>query len=899
MNKENKNLSSENINPTEEKIEKRMDKRKNRKKKKKDKRKKGKAKKIFKRIMIGFGSLMLVGVISVGGLAGYIYMQSREDISRVISSGYEKVKNINNNTFNNRYETKLLDKDGNVIKEFKVANYDYQTYDEIDKRVFMATMAIEDERFYNHNGIDYIGLLRAGTKTVLSKGKTVQGGSTITQQLVKNVFLTMDKTVWRKLEEMVIAQELEKKYSKEEILEFYVNNINFGHGCYGIETASEYFFQKETEELTLAEIALLVGVPNNPTLFDPINNFENADKRKRIILNKMRELELISDAELNEALNQKIEFNIKKTYFDNNVTGYDNDFAMQKATEAFMKSNGFQFRYNFKDSEERKTYFEQYEEAFNKAREELISGGYIIQTSIDKEKQDMLQQIVDNELKGFTKKQENGLYMRQASATVIDNETGEVVAIVGGRSQDGNTFNRASLGARQPGSALKPIVSYAPAFEKGYSPDNVMEDRAISKGPLNWYSGYKGNITLRYATEISNNTIPYRLTSEVGVENALNKLYNMNFKYLTAEDSTPIIALGGLTRGVTTVELASAYSTLARGGEFIEPTNVKKITKVGTEDVVYENVHSKRRIYDEGASYLMTDTLKGVISEPHGTGKKAGIDGFKNQVAKTGTTDSDKDVWLTGYTPYYSMAVWVGDDTPARISSAGYDAPKYIWKKAMTKLHKGLEDIDFVRPKTVYVENGKLKAKSSKENELLKERKVKEQKRRDTEIANQNERLNEFEYRIKYGLSEEEETAREYKADGSIRVLENYKYTSLSQEADVRNLIRQAKQSVEDVKKKSAYNELYNRLTKAVSKLESKDYQLKESKRRKEEEIRRQEEKIREEELKRQEEEKRKQEEEEKKKQEEQNNSNNVGNIENVEQNTQVPPQDINQSPTE
>jgi len=785
-----------------------------------------KTKKRLTTTLIVFTTLLILIISSIFG----VYFKNRYNISNAIKNGYLKIENIKKEDFNNKYPTKLYDKDGNLLREFKVIEYQYVNINNINDFIKNSFIAIEDERFYKHKGIDYIGIMRSLSKIILSKGEIIQGGSTITQQLAKNMFLTFDVDIYRKLEEMVIAQELEKKFSKDEILEFYLNNIYFGYGCYGVESASNYFFSKSNKDLTLSESAFLSAITNNPTLFDPINNFDNTTKRKENILNKMFELGYISEEELNTAMEEKIELNIKETYFNNELVKYEESYAINNAIEILMKENGFKHKYIFNSKEEREEYLKEYNEAYSKYKEELLIGGYEIYTSIDLEKQKELQAIVDQEFYGFSNVQENGLYMRQAAATVIDNSNGEVVAIVGGRSQEGNTFNRAFLGARQPGSTLKPLISYTPAFEKGLYPDYVMEDKKIEGGPLNWYSGYKGDVTLRYATEISLNTIPYRLTNNLGMDLVLGKLEDMEFGFLTEDDKTPIISIGGLTQGTTTLEMAAAYSTLARNGEYISPSSVRKIIKSYNKEIVYENDYYKKRVFDEGASYLMTDTMKGVLLKPHGTGYSARMSNWKNQAGKTGSTDYDKDIWTIGYTPYYTTAVWVGDEIPTPIYS-GYEAPKNIWRNIMNYLHQGLEDIEFKKPDTVYIENNLLKTKPTKDNELLSDRIKIENERKLNEDLFQKNRLEESEYRIKYSLTEEEENFREIKAEQLLKELKNFNYNSLNKESELKSLIDKTKNAIYDVKRKSAYDKYQAEFEAITYQLEQKNYILYENKR--------------------------------------------------------------------
>ncbi|MDK3168166.1 transglycosylase domain-containing protein [Clostridioides difficile] len=739
----------------------------------------------------------------------FIYLYLKNDISNYIERAYSKTENMDRNSFNNRETTKIYDNNGKLLKEFKVREYDYQKYKDINPYVFKAFIAVEDKRFYEHNGIDFKALIRAGV--VILKGGSLQGGSTITQQLAKNIFLSMDRNIWRKLEEAVIAQEIEKKFSKSDILEFYVNNINFGHGCYSVETASMYYFGKNTKDLNVSQIALLAGIPNNPSLYDPMLNKENAIKRRNNIIDKMYESKFITEKEQLNAKKEILELNIKKKYYDNNINDYAVEYAIQKSTEEIMKNNGFQFRYMFDNEEQRKKYSNLYSSEYKKCREELLNGGYKINTCINFDLQNKLQSIINKEMIKYKKiNKSNSLYMKQSASTVIDNNTGEVIAIVGGRTQEGksNTFNRASIGARQPGSTMKPLISYLPAFEKGYSPDDEFEDRPINKGPSNWYNGYKGRITLRYATEISTNTIPFRLTKLNGAEKSLKYLAKMNFKYLTSTDRTPTIALGGLTRGATTTEMASAYSTIARNGEFIEPTNVKEIKKISTGEIIYKNNKNKKRVYDSGASYLMTDVLKGSIEKEHGTSHKAKLNNYKYQAGKTGTTNDNKDAWFCGYTPYYTMSVWIGDDIPSYQSSLESNSVKYIWNKFMSGLHEGKEDVDFKKPDQVYSKNGKLKTLGPQEFAIKKERLDLEKNRKNNEAEVQKERLKELEYRIIFGLSEEEETIREIKAKNDIESLREYKLIDLKQVKEIDKILLKVKNSINNVKRKSIYDEL-------------------------------------------------------------------------------------------
>ena len=637
--------------------------------------------------------ILLLVIMSVVVVGGVICLQNKDKIATTIENGLQKAMNIDESKFNNRYNTMILDKNGELIFEHKTAEYEYKEYEEINPNVMKAFISIEDKRYYEHDGVDFKSLMRAGVRML--QGGDIQGGSTITQQLVKNVFLTQDQVIWRKLEEMVIARELEKIYSKEDIMEFYLNNIYFGYGCYGIESASKYYYQKSTTELSISQIAVLTGVTNNPTFYDPIKNPENAIQRKNIVLNYMFTNGYIKQEELNAELEKGVELDVSEVVYDNTITDYAISFAVKEATEKFMEYNGFEFKYTFDSIEEEEKYRSSYNDIYKENYEKLMFGGYKIETCIDTKMQEDMQAILNKHMAGYTQTTESGIYSKQAAATLINNLTGEVVGIIGGRNEESNYFNRASTGARQIGSTSKPILVYTPAFERGYYPESIIEDRYIPGGPSNWYGGYKGDVSIRYATEISINTIPWRLIQEIGEKNALEYLGKMQFDYLSTKDEYPPLALGGMSRGATTTEMASAYATIANSGDFKEPTNIIKIQKRGTDEVIYENDYEITEVYNPEASRLMIDTLKGVMNKPHGTGKGARMNNYNYQIGKTGTTDGNTDVWFVGATPYYTMAVWTGEDIPKPQHLSGGGPPTKIWKETMESIHVGLEQKDF------------------------------------------------------------------------------------------------------------------------------------------------------------------------------------------------------------
>ena len=795
-------------------------------KKKQDKSKKERKEKVQKigwRFIKGLG--ILVGaVVIVGFLLVSMFLSNHgEDIVTLFVDAKKQVEDVTKETFNSRQPTRVYDKDGNVMYEYKESNYIYTPLSELNPYVMDAFMAAEDSRFLKHNGMDYKGTLRALITTL--SGKDVQGGSSITQQLSKNVFLTHEQTITRKIKELVIASNLERKFSKKELFEFYVNNIYYGYGCYSFESASQYYFQKTNKDLTLGEVAVLAGVINNPTQFDPIRKPESAKEKRNRVLYRMKDEGYITKAQYEEEIVKDIVVNPGKRDLDNTITDDMVSYAIDCATEIFMEQNGFQFQYSFNNTDERQEYWKYYNEEYKINREEILTGGYEIHTTVDQKLNDEINKMAQKYMSVYKSKASNGIYKKQVSLTAIDNRTGKVVAMVGGRGQDGDQLNRAYQSPRQPGSSIKPLVSYAPAFERGQIPSSIMVDSAIENGPKNATGTFSGSVTLRYALEKSINTIPYRITSSIGGDVALTYLENMQFQTLTHTDKNPIIAVGGFTKGVTTEEMASAFSTLARNGEFLKPSNITKISKVNTKEVIYEDKGDQEpiRIYDDGASYLVTDSLKGVLTQGTGTSFKPK---YPYVAAKTGTTNLQKDKWMVGYTPQYSVAVWVGDDTPR--AQSGVNQQGYIWRDAIDILTRNEKVVDFEKPESVSTYKGQLvnDIYLNKKDVSNTNRKKAEKDRINKENSIHKERISNEDYRIVHGLTQEEEARREEEAERALSILEAYNLVSKSQFEEMNGLLESTKSKIDLVKHEKAYNQYMNRYNKIKNKLNAKKNEI-------------------------------------------------------------------------
>lgn len=581
---------------------------------------------------------------------------------------------------------------GNELTKFKGAkDLYYVTIDKIPEYVKDAFIVMEDRSFYEHSGIDKKGIVRAIVANISSKSIS-QGASTITQQLAKNIFLTQDVTWERKVKEIILAEKLEDKFSKEQILEFYLNNIYFGNGYYGIEAACRGYFGKSITDTTLSEIAFLSSIPNNPDKYDPYNHFDNALNRRDLVLDTMytegvisgldRELAKADDIVVIQDSEQKLD--------------YVETYIFYCATRALMKINGFEFRYIFDNENDREIYNEEYSKLYSEYQASLFTGGYRIYTSIEPDKQEQLQIALDNGLMDFDEVNDEGIYALQGASTCINNETGLVAAIVGGRSQDttGYTLNRAYQSYRQPGSSIKPLNVYTPYLELGHNPDTLVSDTYTSGGPRNADGVYLGDITLEKAVWLSKNAAAWNVYQEITPSYGMQYLIDMEFKRIDPVNDYGLAgSLGGFTYGVSTVEMAAGFATLNNDGKFVKPTCIVKITDADGNVLVDNSVKQEKVIYQTNAARMMTSILRNDLL--YGTGKNINI---TNGIAagKTGTTNDNKDGYFVGYTRYYTTSVWVGYDMPREMQGLyGATYPGRIWQSFMETIHEGKEILDF------------------------------------------------------------------------------------------------------------------------------------------------------------------------------------------------------------
>ena len=722
---------------------------------------------IRKKFTVIFAKMLLVcfvALIVVGGCAGYgIY-------KGIIDSAPENI-----DATPTGYLSTVLDIDGNETATLVASgsNRVYVTIDEIPLDLQHAFVAIEDERFYEHNGIDLTGIVRAGI-TGLASGHFSQGASTITQQLLKNNVFTdwtsetsfADK-LERKIQEQYLAVQLEKTEDKSWILENYLNTINLGQNTLGVQAASKRYFNKDVSELNLSECAVIAGITQNPSKYNPVSNPEANSERRQKVLKNMLEQGYIDENAYNEALADNVYDRIQIVDAENssdNINSYFVDALTEQVIQDLMEFKGY---------------------SETQAYKALYQGGLTIYSTQDPR----IQQICDDEVNDednygtntryscsyrLTIQKSDGTYQNyseqtmlsyyqnsnskynidfdskedvdaaiaqykedimedgdtivpngetitytlqpQASMTIIDQSTGEVKALVGGRGDKtaNKTLNRATGTKRQPGSTFKILSTYAPALDTGGMTLATVQDDApyeysnASHTPVNNYDkSYRGFTTIRQGITYSINIVAVKTLTELGVDVGYEYLQNFGFTTLCDSDRTQALALGGITNGVTNLELTAAYATIANGGTYTKP---RFYTKILDHDgnVLIDNTPQTHTVLKETTAWLLTNAMEDVLTT--GTGRPAHFDGMP-QAGKSGTTSSNRDALFAGYTPYYTCVVWGGYDDNAELSYTTY--PKILWKSVMSRIHENLEPKDFVKPEgittaTVCKKSGKL-----------------------------------------------------------------------------------------------------------------------------------------------------------------------------------------------
>lgn len=599
--------------------------------------------------------------------------------------------------------TIIYDKDGHpASRVFAEENRTPVSLSDLPPYLPEAFIAAEDNRFYEHHGVDVEAIGRALLANIKG-GFGSQGGSTITQQLVKNSFLTLEKTFKRKIQEAILAIEVEHRYSKDEILEFYLNRIYFGNGAYGIQTASQLYFDKNAKDLSLAESAVLAGIVRSPNNYNPFNNEELAKKRQELVLDLMVRYGKITAAEAERAKKEKLgyrEGEIENAY----AYPYYTDQVISE-TEQILQEQGLS----------------------REASQTLIyQGGLKIYTSLNTAVQEKMEEVFASD--SYFPADQQGKQV-QGAMVLVDNSSGEIQALMGGRKYtQQRSFNRATQAKRQPGSAIKPLVVYAPALEKGNTTALVLEDSPATFGTKtfhNYDGNYRGLITMRTAVQWSINTYAVRLLNRIGIDYGYEFAKRLGITSLDPEhDRNLSLALGGITYGISPLEMAGAYSAIANQGVYIKPHAVLKILD-RNGSVLYDAHPRKRVVMSEQTAYIMTNLLQTVVKD--GTGQRAQLN--RPVAGKTGTTENTVDIWFMGYTPEFTGAVWMGFDQEESINdqrAAGGYFPALVWKAVMKVATKGLPVHEFPRPdniirETICIKSGKLPNAYCPPNHLISE----------------------------------------------------------------------------------------------------------------------------------------------------------------------------------
>ncbi|NTV89589.1 MAG: PBP1A family penicillin-binding protein [Clostridiales bacterium] len=655
-------------------------------------------------LAISFASAGLVG----GAVLGYIKTAQPVKDDQLAMA-------FNKTTF-------IYDSKGNVIAKLTGKdNKDSEPLSEKDAPKFLkdAIVSIEDERFYSHNGIDVRGILNIGVSFIVNNGNP-RGGSTITQQVVRNITGNTKNSLERKVQEWYAAVQLEKKLSKWQILELYMNISYWGHSCYGVESASKKYFGKSAKDLSLAQCALLAGITNSPGIYNPFTEKgqANAKKRQEIILKKMLELGKISQSQYDEAIVADLQYNTnEETKKSVSIQSYFVDQVISDVKNALMKEHNM---------------------SATMASSMIYNNGLSIYTTMDPDIQAAMDTVfTDDAYFPIINKtaQEYGEHP-QASMVIIDVNNGQVKAMYGGygKKEASNTLNRASssLMARQPGSSIKPLAVYAPAIDmKLVTAATVIDDapvymmngpKADDAYPTNYDGGYDGLTTVRNALKASVNVVAAKIWRDIlGPDNSVEYLKKVGIdrsseKYLS-------LVLGGLNKGVNPLTMASAYVPFAHKGMYYEPTTYT-LVKDSDSSTLIEKTPSFSVAYSEQTASIMVDLMKEVTlpknsTYPH-SGTAAGLINEKTigmpVAGKTGTTSNNIDKWFVGYTPYYSAATWYGYDNkikPITLNKDEYNQAQKIWAAVMKKVHSNLEKKDFtvasgLVKKTICIYSGKI-----------------------------------------------------------------------------------------------------------------------------------------------------------------------------------------------
>jgi len=591
---------------------------------------------------------LFLAFMMAGIAAGFLYLRSLPSIDQI--EEYEPT-----------LTSQIVSSDGRIIKTFGAYKYKKVSIHKIPDYMKKAIISIEDKNFYTHKGFDIQALIRSTIKN-LKAGRIVQGASTITQQITRIMFLSQEKTFTRKFKEIILAYRLEKTVSKDKILEMYLNNIYLGEGAYGLAAAADIYFDKTVSQLTLADCALLAGLPQAPSAYNPYRNMELAKKRRAMVIKRMFEDGHITKKQAEEAKESEIVLNLNREVNALKKAPYFVDFAMKELQEKAGLDE-----------------------------QEVIQGGYKIYTTLNYEYQKAAENSLVNNMKGWGLTESD----EQAALLSYDVVSGQILAYIGGRDYSETQFDRVTLAVRQPGSSFKVFI-YTTAMEQGLTPFTVYPDVPIKIGdwsPQNYGKKYRIELPLYKALALSSNVVAAKLIMDVGVEEVRKTAKKMGIT--TPIEKDPTIALG--SSGVKMIEMATAYGVLANGGIKVEPYGVEKV-ETANGRVIYLAKNDYKRILDVKTVAYMVEMLKQVVK--FGTGAASNIG--RPSAGKTGTTDSYRDAWFVGFTPDIVTAVWVGNDnnTPTNRLTGG-SLPAVIWRDYMKVITNSNPVMDFMYPEII------------------------------------------------------------------------------------------------------------------------------------------------------------------------------------------------------
>ena len=666
---------------------------------KKQKREPGMPGRFFRRFGKVLGTILLVGAISLVIFACIFTAYLRNYLMPQVSFSLDSFRL--NQTSVIYYQDKSTGEYQALQNLYGEENRIWASYKDIPTNLVYATVAIEDKRFFQHSGVDWLRSMKASANLFLG-GSSTYGASTVTQQLVKNLTNDNEVTVRRKLVEIFRALEMEKQYSKEDIMEWYLNTIYLGEQSYGVRTAAYTYFGKDVSELDLAECASLIAITNNPSIFDPYISEKTKAKNKERqtdILYEMLQQGYITENEYQNAKNEELQFQYadssSETGDNSDYYSYFVDQVIRDVVNDLANATGYDT------------------EVINRM---ILGGGYQIYSTIDVDVQNAAEEVYED-LDNIPKT-DSTYQQLQSGIVIIDNETGDIAAIVGGVGQkEGSlTLSRATQSLLSPGSTIKPLAVYAPALEMGLiTPATVYDDTPFTFGSSPWPKNeddtYHGLTNILTAMKRSTNTVAVKVLDDVGLDYAYH--YAVNDMHLdTLVDQYELngvnytdksywsLALGGMVRGVTIRDLTAAYASIENKGTYRE---ARTYTKVLDSDgnVVLDNTQSSNENMSEKTAYYLTYMMEETVKD--GTGQEAQVPGI-DTAGKTGTTSDDKDRWFAGYTGYYTGVVWCGYDQPQEVvleDDSIENPASVLFNKVMTKVHEGKQNKAFEKPTSV------------------------------------------------------------------------------------------------------------------------------------------------------------------------------------------------------